>query len=122
MKYLTVVLVILLLISANFLYNEYSTVDRWQKKAVRIAQENEIKPRTYAFMDKAQEMEERITPVSAPNPPEWVHQSPVVIALGLWIELAKNLVTLLLSFITALFMWWTYKREGKTVEVEVIND
>jgi hypothetical protein len=68
-------------------------------------------------------MEKRVTPMSTPSPPEWVHQSPVVIALGLWIEMFKNLVTLLLSFITAMFMWWTYRRKQRVevVDVELID-
>jgi hypothetical protein len=61
------------------------------------------------------------TLVKHESPPAWVQQSPFWIAVGLWIEMLKNLVTLILSFLTAMFMYWTYKRE-KVEVVEVIEE
>lgn len=114
-KTLSLVLLVLIGYSIHLFFSQYNDVDRFQKKAIRIAEEKKA-GHLYASRDL-----EKLQKVSD-DCPEWVKQSPFTIAIGLWIEMIKNLVTLFLSFVTALFMYLMYKKDkGEVVEVEVIE-
>jgi hypothetical protein len=152
-KLLSILFCSLLGLSIWWLYSEYKTVDRLQKKAIRVSEETKLSALQYPTLTASpappqkrvygsskspptkeaskKEAPKTVSPVVKPKPlppppaevPPWVQQSPMIIALGLWVEMFKNLVTLILSFLTAMFMYWTWKKEKNTevIDAELIE-
>jgi hypothetical protein len=87
-KLFGVILICGLLFSAGLLFNEYKIVDRWQIKGLHLYCEQKS---------------------DAPCP-DWLKQSPIIIALGLWINLLGNSISLILSLISVIGMVLTRKK------------
>jgi hypothetical protein len=150
-RLLMIILIFLLTMSCIWFYQSYSDVVRFQKRAInninkkialaptgeissekkyRIKEDNRsekyvtresrviIPEREHLKMEKVETHKPQLVSEEIPG---WVQQSPMIIAIGIWLEMAKNLVTLLMSMLTALFMYWAYKKE-KAIEVEIMED
>jgi hypothetical protein len=124
-KFMGLVLVIFLAASAWWFFQAYSDVSRFQKKelasrAVRAVLPKTV-PRSHVPMSPSASQKPVVKAKKEEMEQDWATQHPAVIALGVWLEMAKNLVTLLMSMLTALFMWWAYRKE-KAIEVEILEE
>ena len=112
-KMLLVVCVVGLLCSGGFLFHQYRTVDRWQQRGLENYHvENKQSPIHGPTKIPIPEVSKPKVPC-----PAWLEQSPVSIALGLWITMLANIVTLGMSFLSATFMYVSYKKsQTKVIE------
>ena len=108
-KLLVVIFIGSILVSAGFLCRQYSEVHRWQKKGI-VSYINKIvgdSPPQHEVTKQQQPIGKMPQPAPCP---EWLLQSPVSIAVGLWISMAANIATLGMSFLSALFMFISYRK------------
>jgi hypothetical protein len=118
---LGIILIVTLAFSAGLLYNKYEEAIRWQGKAIITYWQDKMwtggqEPKKKLLADKHEGQRTNAgagphnrTSMKDQDCPDWLKQSPLVTALGVWIGMISNIATLAMAFLSMMFLFWAYK-------------